>query len=74
MKENEMTKMTEMNDYVSTEELEAIDAEEQCPSDYDELEEFAVLEEFIDYSVSLDDMVDSFNQFDEERDLDFYES
>ena len=66
--------MTKMNDYVSTEELEAIDAEEQYLNEHDEVEEFNEVEEFIDYGVSLDDVIGDFSQFDEDRDLDFYES
>jgi len=58
------------SDYVAAEELEAIEAEmEELEDDIDDINN-----ELLDFDISFDDMVDSFNQFDDQRDLDFYES
>ena len=58
------------SDYVDAEELEAIEAEmEELEDEFDDIED-----ELVDFNISFDDMVDSFNQFDDERDLDFYDS
>jgi len=58
------------SDYVDADELEAIEAE--MVELEDEIDE--ITDELVDFDISFDDMVDSFNQFDDQRDLDFYES
>ena len=58
-------------EYIAREELEAIE-EEMESLDFDL--ELDTDDELIDFDISFDDMVDSFNQFDDQRDLDFYES
>ena len=61
---------SEYNEYVDAEELEAIEAEmDELEDDIDDINN-----ELLDFDISFDDMVDSFNQFDDQRDLDFYES
>ena len=58
------------NDYVDAEELEAIEAEmEELEEDIDDINN-----ELLDFDISFDDMVNSFSQFDDERDMDFYDS
>ena len=80
-RENEMTfdhfdteinpeETSEYSDYVDAVELEAIEAElAELEDEFDDINY-----ELIDFDISFDDMVDGFNQFDNERDLDFYES
>ena len=64
------------SDYVAAEELQEIEADQEWDDHWDsfddELEE--ANNELADFDVSFNDMVDSFNQFDEARDFDFYES
>ncbi len=69
---------SEYGDYVAAEELEAIEH-----GDYrDDLiaDEYDIMDEFADdeYAVEFEDDIDSFeemaNQYDDSRDLDFYES
>ena len=61
------------SDYVGAEELEAIEAEMyELEDDFDDIN--AELDSLADFDISFDDMVDCFNQFDDQRDLDFYES
>ena len=57
-------------DYIAAEELEAI--EEEMEELEDEIDD--INDELIDLDISFDDMVDGFNQYDNQRDLDFLDS
>lgn len=86
-KENEMTfdhfdtvvtneETQAYSDYVDAEELAAIEADEENWEEMESDDGHRDLydDELADFDISFDDMVDSFNQFDDARDFDFYES
>tara|TARA_R110002051_G_scaffold6656_1_gene31877 strand:- start:90 stop:368 length:279 start_codon:yes stop_codon:yes gene_type:complete len=61
------------SDYVDAEALAAIEADEENWEDVESDDGHRDLYDD-DFDVSFDDMVDSFTQFDDQRDLDYYES